>query len=87
MEPDRDAGPLALDQRHDRPGLGLGRRPRTRREDALPPAPAPGEVAVEVDAAGIAIARLRGDRGYLEPILQIALDGLRPGGQKSQAEP
>jgi hypothetical protein len=26
----------------------------------------------------IAIARIHGDPGYLEPILQIAFDGLRP---------
>jgi hypothetical protein len=28
----------------------------------------------------VAVARLHGDAGYVEPILQAALDGLRPAG-------
>jgi hypothetical protein len=58
VKPDRDLGALTQDEPAQRAGLGLGSRAGARVEDAAKGPPGPGEVAVEVDAVGVA-ARAR----------------------------
>src|SRR5206468_9050742 len=72
-EPDGDIWALAQDEPPQRPRLGLRRRARPGVVDASEVPPAPREVAVEVDAVGVA-ARAGGTAVGVGAVDQEELD-------------